>query len=347
MSLAAKPLFLLGDTSVIGGMLYLSGAPPLTAAATGISAATGAVFAGSTVGGLAAVAHQRRRRGPVPDGCPDALADLYEAPDTDDTSLSLWLNGAAAYAIALSVGVVLVGIGTGISMIEAMGTGLLTMLTVGGSGFAEAYSTNDAVDRLEKLQSLRAGYDSDARPINDLRASAQEELVRAGTVRSAGSHEAAAAMNTTMVMSDPTTHDPRTFGYRSPMAAESTLVDLRAQLPERVAAPDLPHGSPSRGRESTSIIATINRSFAATPIPGVAQPPLSTAIPLEAETGRPDDVHTKAPAPGTLLEHGDTQNGSGDYSNALSDQVHAADHVEFDAGEQPSSSSNGHREAQR
>ena len=60
MALVAKPLFFVGDTSVIGTTLYLNGAPAFTAYATGLAAGAGSVFCGAMAGHAARVADRAR-----------------------------------------------------------------------------------------------------------------------------------------------------------------------------------------------------------------------------------------------------------------------------------------------
>jgi hypothetical protein len=291
-SWAAKPICFLGDTCVIAGSLYVTGAPMFAAVATGLSASAGAVCAGSVAGHNAAVAYKRDRRGAAPDKCPDVLADLYKDPDDGDKTWSIWCWVGAGFTTVLGFGVMTIGIGAGIAPVEAMGTGLLSALTVAGSAAAEAYATNPAADRLDKYRSKRENFAAAIGRISQLRAAAQALFTSAATIRAAGPHEARAAFQTTIVVSLP--NDPRTFGYLSPMPAESARLELPTTLPAIVEPPSV-DATPAL-MDTTDLIGDINKVFAHMTGPDIGAPP----VPTGSQGGHDDDPGTTDGDPASI-----------------------------------------------
>jgi hypothetical protein len=257
LSLVVKPMFLLGDVAVIFNILNKSGSNALAAALTGVSAATGAVASGTVAGHNAAVAFQRQRRGPKPEDVPDGLSDLYSDPEPSTLSWTMWLIIAGVFAVILGFAVAMITLAGGYPRYEALGGGLITALTVVGSFGAEAYGTNTAADRIEEVETKRDAANTKRAEIGELRADADRELVLAETIRAAGSHQARAALNTAMVVSDPPKADERIRGYVAAERSEDLAMPPLSKV--ELTAP------PSIDRSQAAIDRTVRpRSGAAT-----------------------------------------------------------------------------------
>jgi hypothetical protein len=235
LSFAAKPIMVVGDSALLGNQWYGAGSPLPLALSMGLSAAGGAVYAGTVAGQRAAVAYQRRARGPVPEDCTPGLEDLYDTADQSAGGQArAWLVGALGVGIVLGSAVTGVGLGNNLTLVEAIGTGALAALTVAGSGFAEAYGTNAAATRMVKQEQRRAKAIAQNQKLAEIHGEAAREHTMALVELAAGSSEAMAAAQTTLVISDQT--DPKVFGYGSPMPAGASDVAI-APVPQPQAFP--------------------------------------------------------------------------------------------------------------
>lgn len=246
LSLLAKPMFLLGDVAVIFNILNKSGSNVLAAVLTGVSAATGAVAAGTVAGHNAAVAYQRQRRGDMPDAVEKetpGLSDLYADPQRGELSWLIWVGVAAVFSVVLGFAVALITMAGGYPAEEALGGGLITALTVVGSFGAEAYGTNVAADRIEQFGEKRDAADVRCAEIGDLLAEADAELVTAETIRAIGSVEAPAVRDTTMVVTDAPKADERVRGYIAAESADDLAVSTESSV-QPVAPPTITRTPP-------------------------------------------------------------------------------------------------------
>lgn len=270
LSMAGKPIMIMGDASLLAGRWYFNGGDLFLSIAGAASAAVAAVATGTMCGRSLRVAQQRAARGTAPVDCPGGLGDLYGDDRSARAASRFWLAAAALAALLLGGAIAAISSGQGDPAIEAAGLGLLAAFTVLGSTALEAYGTNAAYDRIIQTRSNLAEAQTRLRSFSDLHRARAEAASRANTLSVAGAKEAIAAAQTTFVIADRTKDDPRNFGYESPLSSEEVAVPLPAAVKDDT-VDGVEEGSfdwPSSDAEDGHHWKELMESFGRAPIPG-------------------------------------------------------------------------------